>query len=96
MILQGAIDTRQVTLWWLEREALFAEPELMLHEVSSVDSAGLAFLVKWAKAQQQLGGRLRLLGVPQQLQRLLTLYGVDGLFELEATSFSEMRKDATN
>ena len=96
MTLTGAIDTRQVSLWWSDREALFAESELMLHAVTSVDSAGLAFLVKWAKALQARGGCLRLHGGPQQLQRLLTLYGVEALFELEATSLSEMRKDATN
>ncbi|MGL4206847.1 MAG: STAS domain-containing protein [Aeromonadaceae bacterium] len=95
MNLDGAIDTQRVSRWWAERETLFAESELMLHEVTSVDSAGLAFLVKWAKAQLARGGRLRLQGGPRQLHRLLALYGVDELFELEATSISEMRIDAT-
>ena len=86
MRLIGEIDTASVLRYWPEREQLFAESELHLEAVTLVDSAGLAFLVHWAMAVSSSGRRLRLLAVPAQLQRLITIYGVSSLFDCDATN----------
>ena len=83
MRLSGVIDARQVSELWRRRDELFAHNELDLSEVSHVDSAGLAFLVKWAKSLQQLGERLRLNGASSRLGKLIELYAVEPLFDLQ-------------
>lgn len=78
------IDTASLLHYWPDREQLFAESEVHLDAVKLVDSAGLAFLVQWAKARLAEGGsRLRLRSVPTQLQRLITMYGVGPLFDCD-------------
>jgi anti-anti-sigma factor len=83
MKLSGDIDTASLLHYWPDREQLFAESEVHLDAVKLVDSAGLAFLVQWAKARLAAGSRLRLLSVPTQLQRLITMYGVGPLFDCD-------------
>lgn len=83
MKLSGDIDTGSVLHYWPAREQMFAAADLYLDEVKLVDSAGLAFLVQWAKARLNSGGRLRLVNVPSQLQRLITIYGVGPLFDCD-------------
>ena len=84
MKLSGVLDAEQVATLWQQRAALFAHEELELESVSQVDSAGLAFLVKWAKFRQQAGGKLRLHGVTPR--KLVELYAVEPLFDLQMRS----------
>ena len=86
MKLSGVLDAEQVATLWQQRAALFAHEELELESVSQVDSAGLAFLVKWAKFRQQAGGKLRLHGVTPRLSMLVELYAVEPLFDLQMRS----------
>ena len=86
MKLSGVLDAEQVATLWQQRETLFAHAELDLEAVSQVDSAGLAFLVKWAKFRQQVGGKLRLHGVTPRLSKLVELYAVEPLFDLQMRS----------
>ena len=83
MRLSGVIDARQVSELWRRRDELFVHNELDLAEVSHVDSAGLASLVKWAKSCQQQGEQLRLKGASSRLGKLIELYAVEPLFDLQ-------------
>jgi phospholipid transport system transporter-binding protein len=84
MIISGIIDAERVAVWWTQREGLFANNLLDLKAVSHVDSAGLAFLVQWAKARQLAGDRLCLTGVSDSLSKLCALYAVEPLFDLQS------------
>ncbi len=48
--------------------------------VTTLDSAGLALLVKWAKAALARGATPQLVGASSDFYTLANLYGVAGLF----------------
>ena len=58
MILTGNLDAAQVSLWWPERTELFRQNVIDVSAVNKIDSAGVAFLVKWAQACQRDNQRL--------------------------------------
>ncbi|MGY3886092.1 STAS domain-containing protein [Aeromonas aquatica] len=60
--------------WW-------EDDERGLGEVTTLDSAGLALLVKWAKAALARGGSPRLVGASRDFHTLANLYGVADLFQ---------------
>lgn len=83
--LSAHLDIEQVTRWWPDHETWFSESEVDLHAVERVDSAGVAFLVKWAKVCLQNHQQpLQLRGVSPQLRQLIELYGVSKLFTLNS------------
>ncbi len=82
MKLEGVLDAQRVAACWPEREALFADNQLDLSAVQKVDSAGLAFLVKWAQARLAAGERLQLSGAADAVINLANLYGVASLFNV--------------
>jgi phospholipid transport system transporter-binding protein len=55
------------------------ETEFDLSAVKEVDSATVATLLAWRRTAQQLGVKLKLIGMPAPVASLATLYGVDGL-----------------
>ena len=71
------VDT--VPQLWQERARYFALPAAKLGALKAVDSAGVAFLVRWAKNLK--GERLILHQAPAQLVALLEIYRVKGLFK---------------
>ena len=91
MNLSGQLDAAWAAAIWRDRAALFAHREVVMSAVTGVDSAGLALLVTWAKAEAQ---PLRLQGTPKQLLRLMMLYGVESLFSLTSAA-EEVTTDAT-
>ena len=84
MKISGVIDAERVAVWWTQRESLFANNQLDLAAVTHVDSAGLAFLVKWGKARQAAGNPMRLTGVPDSFAKLCSLYAGEPLFDLQS------------
>lgn len=84
MKLDGILDAQRVAAWWPERERMFRDGQIDLSAVEKVDSAGLAFLVKWAQARLAAGGRLQLSGASDAFIKLVRLYGVAELFNLDA------------
>lgn len=83
--LTAHLDVEQVTAWWPEHDAWFTESGVDVSAVTKIDSAGVAFLVKWTKAclltQQK---PLEIFGVSPQLRQLIELYGVSELFTLNS------------
>jgi len=84
MRLDGILDAQRVSGWWPEREAMFRDGQIDLSAVEKVDSAGLAFLVKWAQARLAAGEHLHVSGASDSFIKLANLYGVAGLFNLDS------------
>lgn len=80
--LTQALTAQHVAEMWPERATMFLESDLDLSLVNHIDSAGVAFLVKWAQSLQSQQQQLKLTGVPSELFRLIQLYGVARLFDI--------------
>ncbi len=72
---------RGLTAQGLEMLArLPAVSTLDLSRVTRVDSVGVAMLVEFWRLRESAGGRLTFVSMPAELQPLLQLYGLQGLF----------------
>jgi len=57
--------------------------------LTQVDSSAVAVLLAWQRAATERGQSLTIAGASPQLRSLASLYGVDGLLGLAATSHPE-------
>ena len=81
MILSGDLQAPQVNDLWQRRADWWQDDRLELGAVTTLDSAGLALLVKWAKATLVRGGAPQLVGASTDFYTLANLYGVASLFQ---------------
>ncbi|MEL1217667.1 lipid asymmetry maintenance protein MlaB [Aeromonas hydrophila] len=81
MRLSGELQAAQVVELWQRRADWWQEDQIELSDVTTLDSAGLALLVKWAKAALARGATLQLVGASTDFYTLANLYGVAGLFQ---------------
>lgn len=81
MRLSGDLQGAQVNDLWQRRADWWQEDRLELSEVATLDSAGLALLVKWAKAVLARGATPQLVGASPDFYTLAKLYGVADLFQ---------------
>ncbi|BBQ28772.1 MULTISPECIES: STAS domain-containing protein [Aeromonas] len=80
MILSGDLQAPQVNDLWQRRADWWQDDRLELGAVTTLDSAGLALLVKWAKAALARGATPTLVGASNDFYTLANLYGVASLF----------------
>ena len=80
MTLQGELQAPQVNALWQRRSEWWQDDALDMSGVTTLDSAGLALLVKWAKAALARGATPTLVGASDDFHTLTNLYGVAGLF----------------
>ena len=80
MTLQGELQAPQVNALWQRRSEWWQDDELDMSGVTTLDSAGLALLVKWAKAALARGATPTLVGASNDFHTLANLYGVASLF----------------
>ncbi|QXW29222.1 STAS domain-containing protein [Aeromonas sanarellii] len=80
MILSGDLQAAQANDLWQRRADWWQDDRLELGAVTTLDSAGLALLVKWAKAALARGATPTLVGASDDFHTLANLYGVAGLF----------------
>ncbi|MEI4978209.1 STAS domain-containing protein [Aeromonas caviae] len=80
MILSGDLQAPQVNDLWQRRTDWWQDDRLELGAVTTLDSAGLALLVKWAKAALVRGATPTLVGASNDFHTLANLYGVASLF----------------
>lgn len=80
MILSGDLQAPQVNDLWQRRADWWQDDRLELGAVTTLDSAGLALLVKWAKAALTRGATPTLVGASNDFHTLANLYGVASLF----------------
>lgn len=81
MTLQGELQAPQVNALWQRRSEWWQDDALDMSGVTTLDSAGLALLVKWAKATQTRGATPQLVGASTDFYTLAKLYGVASLFQ---------------
>ena len=81
MTLQGELQAPQVNALWQRRSEWWHDDELDMSGVTTLDSAGLALLVKWAKATLTRGATPQLVGASTDFYTLAKLYGVASLFQ---------------
>ena len=79
--LEGLLNDPKVEQLWKSRNKIFPETEVNLQKISSVNSAGVAFLVLWAedlKAKNK--SPLVLHHLPTEAGQLIRLFKVEPLF----------------
>lgn len=81
MTLQGELQAPQVNALWQRRSEWWQDDSLDMSGVTTLDSAGLALLVKWAKATLTRGATPQLVGASTDFYTLAKLYGVASLFQ---------------
>lgn len=81
MTLQGELQASQVNSLWQRRSEWWQDDALDMSGVTTLDSAGLALLVKWAKATLTRGATPQLVGASTDFYTLAKLYGVASLFQ---------------
>ncbi|MFM5030793.1 lipid asymmetry maintenance protein MlaB [Aeromonas rivipollensis] len=81
MTLQGDLQAPQVNALWQRRSEWWQDDALDMSGVTTLDSAGLALLVKWAKATLTRGATPQLVGASTDFYTLAKLYGVASLFQ---------------
>ena len=81
MTLQGELQAPQVNALWQRRSEWWQDDELDMSGVTTLDSAGLALLVKWAKATLTRGAKPQLVGASTDYYTLAKLYGVASLLQ---------------
>ncbi|MDM5059006.1 STAS domain-containing protein [Aeromonas rivipollensis] len=81
MTLQGELQAPQVNALWQRRSEWWQDDALDMSGVTTLDSAGLALLVKWAKATLTRGATPQLVGASIDFYTLAKLYGVASLFQ---------------
>lgn len=55
-----------------------------LSAVTHADSSGLAVLLDWLRESRRAGGSLKIVGMPESLCILSSLYGIDTLLPAES------------
>ncbi|WP_461602973.1 STAS domain-containing protein [Aeromonas rivipollensis] len=81
MTLQGELQAPQVNALWQRRSEWWQDDALDMSGVTTLDSAGLALLVKWAKVILTRGATPQLVGASTDFYTLAKLYGVASLFQ---------------
>ena len=81
MKLSGELQAPQVNALWQRQSEWWQDDALDLSGVTTLDSAGLALLVKWAKATLTRGATPQLAGASTDFYTLANLYGVASLFQ---------------
>ncbi|MGN0916535.1 MAG: lipid asymmetry maintenance protein MlaB [Succinivibrio sp.] len=66
---------------WKKRAEIFKEDSIDLKNTSHIDSAGIAFLLKWAKTKNN--GKLVVLNASKQTLDLIHTYKLNELFEIK-------------
>lgn len=77
--LSGKLNRDSVETLWERKDSLFKTEEADLSQVTSVDSAGAAFLVLWAKNTPS--GKLAVTNMPEDAVKLMHLFRTEPLFE---------------
>ncbi len=81
MILEGSLDYGRVERLWKKRAEIFSDGVADMSAVDKIDSAGVAFLVVWAKHR-----KLTLVNPPAEAKNLISLFRLGGMFAVEETA----------
>ena len=76
-----ALNVNTVPKLWEKRFEIFKESKVDLKDLEDVDSAGVAFLVQWAKATPE--HKLTLINATPRLLKLISTFRLEELFEIQ-------------
>lgn len=71
----------EVSRLWESREQIFDQDQVDLQGIKLMDSAGVAFLVQWAKSRPQK--KLTLIHSTHNVRSLIRTFHLEPLFELK-------------
>lgn len=66
---------------WKQRESFFKNSVFDMKNIRKIDAAGAAFLVQWAKTQDNK--KIKLLNVSKTAVNLISTYKLNEIFEIE-------------
>ena len=66
---------------WKQRESFFKNSVFDMKNIRKIDAAGAAFLVQWAKTQENK--KIKLLNVSKTAVNLISTYKLNEIFEIE-------------
>ncbi len=66
---------------WKHREKMFSESVFDMQNIKKIDAAGAAYLVQWAKSQDNK--KIKLLNVSKSAVNLISTYRLNEIFEIE-------------
>lgn len=75
------LTVKTVPKLWKEREELFTSDAVTFAKDAAVDSAGIAFLVQWAKHQQH--DKLIIKNAPANALQLIKTFRLQDLFDVQ-------------
>jgi len=81
IIVQGPVTIDNVVAMTQRGTALFDEHNLVidLDKVTEVDSTIISMLLEWLRATHHKGYQLQFINMPESLESLIQLYGVEEL-----------------
>ncbi|MGH8582833.1 MAG: STAS domain-containing protein [Gammaproteobacteria bacterium] len=82
-VVSGDLDMHSVPQAWRAMRRAFTDRAVVLDlsAVERMDSAGLALLVEWSRQAGLAGGVARFRNIPEQLQAMAQVYGVDRILD---------------
>ncbi|WMV72936.1 lipid asymmetry maintenance protein MlaB [Xenorhabdus griffiniae] len=82
LFLQGTLDRDSLLPLWQQKEQVLAGIDnIDVSQLSRVDSTGLALFVQFKGECQKRGKALTFSGIGEQLNTLVTLYGLQALLD---------------
>ncbi|MFZ1871966.1 MAG: lipid asymmetry maintenance protein MlaB [Chania sp.] len=87
LTLRGELTRETLLPLWQQREALMADKTTLdVAQLQRVDSSGLAMLLHLREQQHQQGIELKISGVTERLQTLITLYNLQAIMPVDTVS----------
>jgi len=88
ILLEGKLNQKTVSGLWQQRNKFIAENGRLVIDLSSItnsDSSGLAFLTCLQKEAIKAKQQLSFVNIPNQLQKLITLSGLEDVLNYNQT-----------
>lgn len=87
LVLRGELDRETLLPLWQQRETLLADKTTIdVAQLQRVDSSGLALLLHLREQRSQQGVEIKITGVTERLQTLITLYNLQAIIPVETAN----------
>lgn len=87
LVLSGELDRETLLPLWQQREALLADKTVIdVAQLQRVDSSGLALLLHLREQRSPQGIEIKISGITDRLQTLITLYNLSAIMPVETAS----------
>ncbi|CAM3804957.1 lipid asymmetry maintenance protein MlaB [Serratia silvae] len=87
LVLSGELDRETLLPLWQQRELLLADKTVIdVAQLQRVDSSGLALLLHLREQRHPQGIEIKISGITERLQTLITLYNLSAIMPVETAS----------